>query len=306
MADDKIKQLGQSAATIPLALKERIELLQKLGDGLQQVFTDDAYLSADIQSRFEKVEGQIRSFNDDVETEFEELHTITEKLLSRVDECAEDTSEGARRVGLELDNLAKEVVALDNAMTSEIAAVDTTLQDLTRLHEEMEGVSQKRLPIVLETLAELESKSIDGKKVTSEFNSDANALFLKMQQECEKQKFRMEDEFGKWPDKIVLEMLELFVVNEILEALQEADARVIELLSGVDSFFQQDVIEPANQKASSLSDKLQLFNEKTNSATTESKDARAWVEPTLQEIAEHTRPLDDMLSRAQGLKSMFS
>lgn len=306
MANDKLKNLGQTAAEMPQALQARIEQMSTAAASVNRVFISDAYLQAEAQARYQKIDEQIRSFNTDVETEFEQLHTIAEKLLKRLDTAAEDVDEGARRIGLELDNLTAEVANLDDLVEREIPRVEGTLQDLQRMHDEMEALNKRRLPIVEETLTELEEKSQQAKKLTEEFNNETKTLYTKLQSESEKQKFRLENIFGEWRQKIIVELVELSITGSLVESLTEADQRVQELISEVDSFFKQEVVEPAQQHAEGLQDKIQLYQQNVDSATGATKEAYSWVDPIIADIERYTGPLDDLVAKARELARMFS
>lgn len=306
MANDKLKNLGQTAAEMPQALRARIEQMSAAAASVNRVFTSDAYLPEEAHTRYQKLDEQIRSFNTDVETEFEQLHTIAEKLLKRLDTAAEDVDEGARRIGLEIDNLTAEVANLDDLVEREIPRVEGTLQDLQRMHDEMEALNKRRLPIVEETLTELEEKSQQAKKLTEDFNGEAKTLYTTLQSESEKQKFRLEAIFGEWQQKIVVELVDLSITAALVESFAEADQRVQELITAVDSFFKQEVVEPAQQHANGLQDKIQLYQQNVDSTTGVTKEAYSWIDPIIANIERHTGPLDDLVAKARELARMFS
>ena len=129
---DKLKSLGESAADVPRIVGARLQQVQTVAESLEDAYTTEVFLNNGYTTRYEQVEQKIKSFITDAEDEFSELRTICDKLFAMAEQAAEGSSDGSKKVGLELQNLSNEIASFEKVINTETGRVEDALAELER------------------------------------------------------------------------------------------------------------------------------------------------------------------------------
>lgn len=304
MADDKVKLLGQSAADIPRIIAARMQKVQAATEEMDDYVKEDMMLQDELLTRFEKIAGDTRSFIDEAETKVNELHTISQKLWTIADQVAENTTEGGKRIMLELDALTSEIQGLDATLGTETTRIDSALEELSRVQEEMEASTTARTALLNDNYDDLDGKYDAAMQATADLNRESETIYLSYRDVCEKQKFHIEEKVTEW-EQYMDGSVE--VISEWFEnGVKNADERMLALLAEADTFFESEVVEATNKRAEEFQSDVNRLRQAVDNNAIELRAAREWLPAVLQRITNSTDPLTTLLAEIRRLANQFS